>query len=396
MERVVVTGIGIISVIGMSKDAFWENAVKGTNGISKIKSFDTTEYPTSYGGEIENFTPYVKNIDILSTGECSLYAASAARMAFEDSGIHYCDDFAKNTEVFMGTTMGEGSELGKVIRKKLNNKYVSKEDLKKYPAHNISVAVCREFGINNRPVLVSNACASGNFAIMGAYESIRKGNTKYAFAGGAELFSEVAFKGFSKLRSMASQKCSPFDKKRDGMILGEGAGVLLLENYQSAIRRNAEIYAEIIGWGASCDAFHMAAPRPDAGGIITAVNNALKYADIVPDDVNYICAHGTGTSANDKAETLAVNKIFKRKVPVSSIKSMIGHTMGAASAIEAAACCMMIKKGIILPTINFNDFDDECDVDCVANIARKANLKIVANNAYAFGGNNSCVLLSEV
>jgi 3-oxoacyl-[acyl-carrier-protein] synthase II len=317
-------------------------------------------------------------------------------MAFEDAGITDEENFAANAEVFMGTTMGEGREMGEIIRKRLSESSVSRQELSKFPAHNISLAVCREFGIHRTPMLISNACAAGNFAITAAYERIRKGKTTFAVAGGAELFSEVAFKGFSKLRSVASEKCSPFDKNREGMILGEGAGALLLESYESAKKRNADIYAEVIGWGASCDAYHMAVPSPEANGIITAVKNALENAGIEADDVDYICAHGTGTAANDKAESRAINEIFARKFPVSSLKSMIGHAMGAASAIEAAACCMTIKTGIVLPTINFREADEECDIDCVPNEARKVNVRIAANNAYAFGGNNSCVLFSEV
>lgn len=396
MERVVVTGIGIISAIGTDKETFWENAVQGTNGINPIESFDTSDYPTNYGGEIKGFKPCVKNIDIQSIGKCSLYAASAARMAYEDAGITDDEGFKTNTEVFMGTTMGEGQEMGRIIRKRLSESTVTSHELTRFPAHNISLAVCREFGIHRHPLLISNACAAGNFAITAAYERIRKGMTQYAFAGGAELFSEVAFKGFSKLRSVASRKCSPFDKNREGMILGEGAGVLLLESLESAKKRNADIYAEVIGWGASCDAYHMAAPSPDAHGITAAMRNALTNADISAENVDYICAHGTGTAANDKAEALAINEIFGRRLPVSSLKSMIGHAMGAASAIEAAACCMTIKNSIILPTINFTEADEECDIDCVPNASRRAEVRIAANNAYAFGGNNSCVLFSEV
>lgn len=394
MERVVVTGIGIISAIGMGKTEFWENAVKGTSGVSAVEKFDTRGYGTNLGGEIKSFAPYIKNLDPALLGGCARYAASAARMAYDDAKADRLADMPENASVFMGTTMGEGTELKKVVRGFMENEKIN-ESIFKFPAHNISAAVCKELNVRSGAVLISNACAAGNSALINAYEQIKNGRIKYAFAGGADIFSESAYIGFSKLRSLAKDRCSPFDKNRQGMVIGEGAGVLFLESRSSAKTRGAEIYAEIIGWGAGCDAYRMAAPRPDAGGIKRAMREALETSGVSIGDVDYICAHGTGTRANDRAEAIAINEIFGRKVPVSSIKSMIGHAMGAASAIEAGACCMAVKEGVIPPTINYSERDEACDIDCVPNKARRQRVRIAANNAYAFGGNNTCVLFKE-
>lgn len=395
MERVAVTGIGIVSSIGLGKDEFWMNAVSGKNGISCVERFDTSKYQTSLGGEIKKFVPYINNIAPNTLGRCSQYALSAANMAYDDANINKTPELLKNTELFMGTTLGEVQELEKSLHSIVDtNKEKGIELFEKYPAHNILSAVCNELNIHGKTMLIPNACAAGNFALISAYERIRNGKCRCAFAGGADALSEVAYRGFSKLRSLAKEKCSPFDKNRQGMIIGEGAGVLFLENMTCACERSASIYAEIIGWGAGCDAYNMVMPSPDAMGIKRVMNEAMDFSGIT--EIDYICAHGTGTRANDSAEAKAINDIFGDKIPVSSVKSMIGHTMGAASAIEAAVCCLAIRDNIIPPTINYSVYDENCNIDCVSNKARHTNIRTAMNNAYAFGGNNTCVMFSEV
>jgi 3-oxoacyl-[acyl-carrier-protein] synthase II len=215
-------------------------------------------------------------------------------------------------------------------------------------------------------------------------------------AGGSDGFSRIAFTGFNRLLAIAPQMCQPFDKNRKGMMVGEGAGVVILETLENAKKRNANIYAEILGYGLSCDAHHMTAPH--GPGIAMAMRKALKETDIRPQDVDYISAHGTGTPANDKEECFAIHQVFAesaRKVKVSSIKSMLGHTMGAASALEAIACCLAVKHDLVPPTINFQTPDPECDIDCVPNTSQKHNVRIALNNASAFGGNNACLVVSK-
>jgi len=213
-------------------------------------------------------------------------------------------------------------------------------------------------------------------------------------AGGSDAFSYLAFTGFNQLGAVAPQKCQPFDKNRAGMMVGEGAGILILETLEGALKRKARIYAEILGYGLSCDAFHMTNPQVD--GVADCMLNALQQTKLTPDDIDYISAHGTGTHHNDKTECAAIKKVFgERKLPVSSIKSMLGHTMGAASAIEALACCLAVKSGVIPPTINYETPDPDCDIDCVPNKSRKAKLKIVLNNGFAFGGNNTSLVIKR-
>jgi 3-oxoacyl-[acyl-carrier-protein] synthase II len=227
---------------------------------------------------------------------------------------------------------------------------------------------------------------------------IRLGVIDLAIAGGSDPFSGIAFTGFNRLLATTSDVCRPFDLNRNGMAVAEGSGMLILEKLEHALQRNAPIYAELLGYGLGCDAFKMTIPDPEGGGGIIALRNALKHADISPDDVDYICAHGTGTKENDKSETLIAKTVFGKRaytIPMSSIKSMVGHTMGAASAVEAAACVLMMKNSIILPTINYTEPDPLCDLDYVPNEAREAELNTVVSNAYAFAGNCSAIILRK-
>lgn len=397
--RVVVTGMGVVSAIGIGADNFWNSAVKGKNGISEITLFDTSEYQSRYGGQIKDFNPtdFIKPERIEEMGRASQLSVAAAKMAVKMAGLEGNVEMLSNACAILGTTMGEGQITEKIDLNIINN-VEDKGLFKKLPAFQISNNICREVGINGDSMMIPNACAAGNFAIGYAYDLIKTGRRKFAVAGGADPLSEVAFKGFSKLRSMADDVCRPFDRNRKGMMIGEGAGVLFIESLESAKMRNATIYAEIIGYGASCDAYHMVTPDPEARGIRLAVERAIRSANIRPEDINYICTHGTGTPANDKAETIVMKTIFKdnyKKVPISSVKSMLGHSMGAASGIEAVTCCLALRDNVITPTINYETFDEECDIDCVPNVARECNLDIVANNAYAFGGNNTCVLFKK-
>jgi len=242
------------------------------------------------------------------------------------------------------------------------------------------------------------ACAAGNYAIGYAFDLIATGIVDVAMAGGSDPISKIAFTGFNRLLATAKELCRPFDKNRDGMCVGEGAGVLALESLTHAKNRGARIYAEVLGYGLGCDAFKMTIPDPSGSGGILALKRALANAAVAPESVDYISAHGTGTEENDKTETLIIKTVFgnrAKSIPVSSIKSMIGHTMGAASAIEAAACALMVSRGVVLPTINYREPDPECDLDYVPNTVRNAGVRVAVSNAYAFGGNNSTLVLGK-
>ncbi len=398
-NRVVVTGLGVISSVGIGKDAFWEAMKKGTSGISKVTSFDTTDFKRHYGGEIKNFNPaeFIDKRKLKFLSKTSQLAIAASRLAIKDSQLSLKDLQNYRGGVIIGTTMGEGTLFDAVsiwIKEGLNK--VKKSLVIQSVLNNISANVgiyFRIFGIN---LLIPTACAAGNYAIGYGFDLIKKGESDIALVGGTDYFSKLAFAGFQRLYAMAPEKCQPFDKNRKGMLVGEGAGILVLERLDYALKRKAPIYAEVIGYGLSCDAYHITAPNSE--GIAKAMIKAMKESGIAYCDVDYICAHGTGTVQNDKAESTAIKEVFKenyREIPASSLKSMLGHTMGAASAIEAAACCLVVKDDIIPPTINFVTPDPECDIDCVPNVARKKVVNVALNNGFAFGGNNCCVVLKK-
>jgi 3-oxoacyl-[acyl-carrier-protein] synthase II len=397
-NRVVVTGLGVISSIGMGREKFWKNLVKGQSGISKITRFDTSRFDHHFGGEIGKFESKGLIPKRLASfyGLASQFAIAATKLALIDADLEPKN--VKNREIMLsfGVTIPEGGVIDycteQLLKRKL--KKIAGEQLLSIFSPSISQDVGHFFKTEGRNVLIPNACAAGNFCIANSFDAIRTGEVDIAITGGAESLSRIAFQGFQTVKSMAPSRCAPFDKNRKGMLLGEGAGVLILESLEHAIKRRTPIYAEILGYGISSDASHMTIPNKN--GIGKAMKKALRNSNISYGQVDYISAHGTGTIANDKAESGAINELFNnRRVPVSSIKSMLGHCMGAASAMEAIACCLSLKDGILPPTMNFKTRDPDCDIDCVPNKARKADLKIALNNAFAFGGNNCCVVFSK-
>jgi len=397
-KRVVVTGLGVISSIGIGKDQFWNNAVKGHSGISKVDLFDTSEHFTKLGGEIKNFQPekFIDRRKLKFYGRASQLSIAATKMAMEDANLDARELDSERVAVFFGTTSGESQEIESMdkIWLKQGKDNVGLSSILQYPINNISSNVAIDFKFKGPNRMFTNACAAGNYAIGYGYDVLQSTDIDYVIAGGSDVFSYIVFTGFNQLGAVAPEKCQPFDKNRKGIIPGEGAGVLLLETLENARKRRAQVYAEILGYGLSCDAYHMTQPNRD--GITACMAAALKESGIKPEEVDYVCAHGTGTKANDKTESEAINIIFGgRKVAVSSLKSMIGHTMGAASAIEAVTCCLTVKNDIITPTINYETPDAECDIDCVPNKARNQKTDIALNNAFAFGGNNSCLAIKK-
>ncbi len=400
MRRVVVTGLGVVSSIGIGKDEFWANLIKGKSGISKISSFDISNYPTQFGGEIKDFQPsqFINKHKIDLIGRASQLSIAASRLALEDSKLDPKEIQNENSGVFIGTTMGETQLMEEIDSTWLEKGQDSVKffSISLYPSSNISSSVALELKVKGDNFVMPTACAAGNYAIGYGFDTIRSGNANMALAGGSDAFSKVAYTGFNRLYAMAPEKCQPFDKNRKGMILGEGAAILVLESLDSALKRKANIYAEVLGYGLSCDAFHMTHPTEE--GISKCIQKALKESDIDIDDVDYISAHGTGTTQNDKTEVAAIKNVFGKrykKIPVSSTKSMLGHTMGAAAAMEAISCCLSLKEGVLPPTINYETPDLECDIDCVPNKARKQKVAIALNNSCAFGGNNACLVLKK-
>jgi len=397
-RRVVITGMGVVSSIGIGKDEFWKNLIVGKSGISEVKSFDTAKYNVHIGGEVKNFKPekYIEWWRIGKWGRATQFAITATKEAINDAKLDLWKFGNERIGVAIGTTMGEGQVIEEINSEwvKFDEEHVDTSLITLYPGNVLSENISFKFGLRGSSLTIPTACAAGNYSIGYAFDQIKRGRRRMMIAGGTDPFSRIAFTGFNRLFATAKEKCRPFDKNRDGMVVGEGAGILVLEDLELALKRNTEIYAEIMGYGLSCDAHHMTAPG--LNGIKKVMMKAMREADVKSDKVDYISAHGTGTPANDKIESQAIKETFGcryKKIPVSSIKSMLGHTMGAASAIEAISCCLAIKEEIIPPTINYETLDPECDIDCVPNKARKKEINIALNNSLAFGGNNACLVL---
>jgi len=316
-------------------------------------------------------------------GRATALGIIAARQAIRYAGLKKVDD----ASLYVGTTMGEA----------YNGVAVSKGKARQFPINTTSSGISSHLSILGQNMTIPTACAAGNYAIGFAADQIRAGRSDVAVAGGTDAFSRIAFIGFSRLQVMSPDLCRPFDRYRRGLIVSEGSGFLVLEEESRARGRSAKILAEVRGYGLSCDGFHIAAPHPSGTGAVLAMRRAMQSARVSTSDVDYISAHGTGTIANDRIESRAIHAVFQRKatrIPVSSVKALLGHSMGAASAIEAVLCCLMLKKKVILPTWNYQERDPECDLDYVPNEPRHCkSLKLVLSNSFAFGGNNACLAL---
>lgn len=400
LTRVVITGIGVVTPIGIGKDDFWSNLISGKCGISEIGRFDVSQFPIKRAGEIKNFKSeeFISRNFSKKIGRASQLAIAAAKIAMDDSGLNLKKIESENVGVIMGTTMGEIQSLELIdkywIGKGEDEVYVS--HVFEYPVCNLSDNIGYYFSFHGRNYVIPTACAAGNYSIGYAFDLIMSGKEKIMLAGGADTLSRIAFTGFSRLFAMAPEKVQPFDKNRRGMMIGEGAAVVIIESLNSAEKRNAKIYGEILGYGLSCDAHHMTIPTEQ--GMANVMEGAIKNSGVRKEDVGYISAHGTGTGPNDKTETSAIKKVFGdlvKNIPISSIKSMLGHTMGTASALEAIACCLAMEEGIMPPTINYETPDPECNIDCVPNKARKKEVNVCLNNSFAFGGNNACLVLKK-
>lgn len=399
-KRVVVTGLGVISSIGIGWKNFWKSLRAGRSGISKITSFDTKDFPNHYGGEVRGFKPesFISSSRVKQMGRASHLAIAASKMALEDTGLGHKNLSEGNVGLCIGTTSGESVETEEYIRNLLQDKKEEQSPnlFERSLCNSIPLNIARELGLEGINLVIPTACAAGNYAIGFSYDSIMLGKADMMLTGGVDAFSWIVYIGFSRLGAMSPDLCQPFDKNRKGIIVAEGSAVIVLESLESALKRDAHIYAEVRGYGTSCDAFHMTIPSLD--GASRVMENALSWSKVNVDEVDYINAHGTGTPANDKSECAAIKKVFGQRfkeIPVSSIKSMLGHTMGAASALEAIACILAVNQDIIPPTINYQTPDPECDIDCTPNEAREHTVSVALNNSFAFGGNNASVVFSK-
>jgi 3-oxoacyl-[acyl-carrier-protein] synthase II len=398
--RVFITGVGVVSSIGLGREQFFRALAEGKSGISLVESFDAAALGREYAGEVKNFRPrdHLTAAEARRTGRCSAMTLAAARMAVEDAGLKGDQTRGPRTAVVLGTTMGEADVLEDLDHAWIKNgaRGVKRALIPKYGSTLLPIHVARAVGAEGMVLTLPAACAAGNYAIGFGADLIRAGRADIVIVGASEIIQELQFSGFVRLAAMAPNRCQPFDLNRKGMLVGEGAGLLVLESEEHAVRRGARPQAEVGGYGLSCDAYHITRPHPEALGSIVATRRALEYSGITPDQVDFVNAHGTGTHANDLAEAKVMREVFgDRRVPISSMKSTIGHCMGASSAIEAIACVMTIETGIYPPTIGYETPDPDCDLDVVANVPRHGKADVVLNNSLAFGGYNAVMCFAR-
>ena len=408
-RRVVITGMGAITPIGNNVNELWQGIEEKKCGINKITSFDATGYKTSLAAEIKNYnaSDYFDLKQAKRLDKCSQYAIIAAREAFIDSKITKENTDFERIGVFVGSGIGGLKTIQdqcEVYLKKGHNRISPMfipMSICNMPAGNIAI----ELGLKGESISTVSACSTSTHSIGEAYRTIKYGYEDVILAGGTESsICEVGIAGFENMKALTfsddpNRASIPFDKERSGFVMGEGAGVVVLEELEHALKRNAKIYAEIIGYGATSDAYHITSPAPEGEGGARAIKRAIEDAKINPEEIDYINAHGTSTHLNDSLETnaikIALGEKASKKVMVSSTKSNTGHLLGAAGGVEAIICAKAIEKSIVPPTINYKVKDEECDLDIVPNEIRKEILNIVMSNSLGFGGHNASIILKK-
>ncbi len=396
-DRVVVTGMGAVSSIGIGLPAFLAGLRAGRCAAAPIEAFDTTGFEYAIGCEIADFAPerWISTLPVDTLGRATQFSVSAARMAVADAGLAAAELRRRRGLIAIGTTDGEARDLDRLVETEVRDSPAAMDPglARRVPAGRLSAAVAAELDLSDVEVVtLPTACAAGNYAIGYGYDAIRAGDVDYAVCGGADAVCRKTFTGFYRIGTMAPERCQPFDKDRKGILVGEGGGVLVLESLRSARERGARVHAEVLGFGLNCDARHPVAPDEDS--VARCMQLALADAGVAPGEVDFISAHGTGTRANDVTEAAAVRRVFGADTAprTVSMKSMLGHSMGAASALASIGCVLAILDGFIPPTANHVETDPECGLDCVPNVAVAARPRIVQNTGLAFGGNNAVVV----
>ncbi len=407
-RRVVITGLGVVAPNGVGKQAFWDALKQGRSGVRRITRFDPSPFPAQFAGEAD-FDPakFISPKQFKRMDRTSHLAISAAKMAVEDAKLKIKNEDPDRIGVMIGTAMaGHGMILEQhdVFREKGPMRIGAFTAIASFPdAPSSQISI--ELGINGPSFSIATACSSASDAIGYAFNAIRNKQLDIIIMGGADapvfppiLGAFCVLWALSKRNDAPSEASRPFDKTRDGFVLGEGAGILMLEDLEHALKRSAHIYGEILGFGMTCDAYHMTKPEPTGKQAIRALKQALNDANVKPKDVQYVNAHGTSTPLNDKNETFVLKQVFgthARNLTVSSIKSMIGHLIGAAGSVEIIGSLMALEQGIIPPTINYKTPDPDCDLDYVPNKARQANVNIILKNSFGFGGKNSALVVRK-
>ncbi len=408
-KRVVITGIGAINALAKNVPDTWQKLIKGENGIGLITKLDTTDLSSKIAAQIKDYDPLnhfepkiIKKLDLYTQ-----YALIAGKEAMEDSGILGSQYDSNRFGVILGAGIGgiltfeeEANKMFTAGPRRISPFFIPKM-ISNIAAAQLSI----DYGLKGVNYTCVSACASANHAMGAAFRAIQYGDADLIVTGGSEAaVTPLAIGGFCAMKALSTRNdephraCRPFDKERDGFIMGEGAALLIMEELEHALRRNAQIYGEVIGFGASSDAYHITAPEENGAGTILAINNALRDAGVKPEEVDFISAHGTSTPLNDKTESKAIKSVFgdhAYKLKINSTKSMLGHTLGAAAGIEAISCLMSINTGIIHPTINYENPDPDCDLDYVPNKAINHQVRIAISNSLGFGGHNSVLALRK-
>ncbi|HME80440.1 MAG TPA: beta-ketoacyl-ACP synthase II [Candidatus Eremiobacteraceae bacterium] len=405
-RRVVITGLGAVTPLGHTVPEFWSNVVAGKSGVGEITAFDASHLPTRFAAEVRGFDApaLMGKKEARKADRFAQFAIIAAKEALADSGLEINDDNRDD----IGVVMGSG--IGGIITIENQHKVMLAQGADRLSPFFIPMLISNiapglismNMGVRGPTFTSVSACASSNNAIGEAYRSVQLGEADAMICGGSEApISPLAVAGFCAMRALSTRNDSPatasrpFDKERDGFVMAEGGGALMIEELEHARRRDARIYAELVGYGTSSDAYHMVQPDPDARGVTLAMQRALRDAGIEPSDVDYINAHATSTDLGDIAETQAIHRVFGERaktLAVSSNKSMFGHALGAAGALEGICTVLTIRDGIIPPTINYHHVDPLCDLDCVPNVARKATVDIAMSNSFGFGGHNAVIV----
>lgn len=411
MRRVVITGIGAVSPLGTGNQKNWDALCNGRSGTGLITRFDTSAFPVKVAGEVKDFDPeqFIDKKEIKKMDLFIQYAMAASQFAMEDSGLQITEENAERVGVLVGAGLGGLPTIEKYHTalleggyKKISPFFIPMLIINLAPGH-ISI----KYGAKGPNVSSVSACATGTHSIGDAYHIIARGDADAMIAGGTEsTVTPLGIGGFAVMKALTDSRndsperaSRPFDKSRDGFVLAEGAGIVIMEEYEAAKKRGAKIYAEVVGYGLTGDAYHMTAPAAGGEGAARCMKMALTNAGVNPEQVDYINAHGTSTPFNDLNESLAIKSVFgdhAYKLMVSSTKSMTGHLLGAAGGLEAVICCMALDKGVIPPTINYAEPDPECDLDYVPNTARDAKVEYAMSNSLGFGGTNATLLFKRV
>lgn len=408
-KRVVITGLGCVTPVGNGKDKFWSNIKNGVCGIDTLTRFDATSFQTQVAAQVNDFNgeDYINKKELKRLDRFTQYAIASAKMAVEDSKLNLESVNRDRVGVIIGSGIGGVETIEEQHNILLNkgNKRVSPFFVPMMIGNMAAGQVSIHLGAKGPNTNVSTACASGTHSIGDAFKTIQRGNADIMVAGGSEAaITPLAFSGFCNMKAMSTRNddpktsSRPFDKDRDGFVMGEGAGIVILEELEHALSRNAKIYAEVVGYGLTADAYHMTTPAEDGDGATRSMIMALEDGNVPLDEVDYINAHGTSTPYNDRLETLAIKNVFKEKaynLCVSSTKSMTGHLLGAAGAVEAVICAMSIDDKFIPPTINVQNIDEDLDLDYVLNKGREKEVRYAMSNSLGFGGHNATLVFKK-